>query len=73
LTHSLTTTFKQKLIDENEQEYGAEIRAKYGDAAIDESNAYLKGLTQEQYDEGERLRIKIEETLATGDPSGVLA
>lgn len=27
--------FKQKLIDDNERQYGAEIREKYGEAAID--------------------------------------
>ena len=66
--------FKQNLIDENERQYGAEVRAKYGDQAVDDSNAHLKGLTQEQYDEGERLRLALEETLKAafdvGDPAG---
>ena len=66
--------FKQSLIDENEQKHGAEIREKYGDRAVDKSNAHLKGLTQEQYDNGERLRISIEEALKsaleTSDPAG---
>jgi len=66
--------FKQKLIDENEEKYGKEVRAKYGDQAVDESNAKVKGLTKEQYDEGERLRLDIEEALKaafeTGDPAG---
>ncbi|MCL2637949.1 MAG: MerR family transcriptional regulator [Oscillospiraceae bacterium] len=69
--------FKQSLIDENEQQYGEEIRAKYGDTAIDESNANLKGLTQEQYDESERLRTLFEQAiiaaLEIGDPAGELA
>ena len=69
--------FKQALIDENEREYGAEIRAKYGDKAIDESNAAIKGLTEELYDEGEKLRIEFEETLKaaadSGNPAGKLA
>jgi len=68
---------KQSLIDENERKYGAEIRKKYGDTAVDESNAKLKGLTQEQYDEGERLRIEMETALKAafddGDPAGELA
>ena len=66
--------FKQDLIDENERKYGAEIRKKHGDQAMDGSNARIKGLTQEQYDEGERLRVAVEETLKsafeTGDPAG---
>jgi len=41
--------FKNKLIEENEAAYGAEIREKYGDEAIDKSNANLKGMSQEQY------------------------
>ena len=69
--------FKQKLIDENEQTYGEEVRAKYGDKAVDASNAQLKGLTKAQYDEGGRLRAELEQALkaavATGDPAGELA
>jgi DNA-binding transcriptional MerR regulator len=64
--------FKQTLVNENEEKYGAEIRAKYGDTAVDASNAKIKGLTQWQYDEGERLRVSYEEklksALETGDP-----
>jgi DNA-binding transcriptional MerR regulator len=69
--------FKQSLIDENERKYGAEIRSKYGDAIVDESNAKLKGMTQEQHDESVRLCAEIEETLKaafeTGNPAGELA
>jgi DNA-binding transcriptional MerR regulator len=69
--------FKQELINENERKYGAEIRAKYGDEVVDGSNASLMGMTKEQYDEGERLRIECEDTLKlaleTGDPAGDLA
>ena len=69
--------FKQSLIDENEHEYGAEVRSKYGDAVADESNAHLKGMPKEQYDEGERLRLEFEHTLKAafdaGDPAGELA
>ena len=65
--------FKQSLVEENEKKYGAEIRSKYGDSAIDESNAKLKGLSQEQYAEGERLRLEYEEALRSafevGDPA----
>jgi len=69
--------FKQKLIDENEQKFGKEVRAKYGDTAVDESNAKINGLTKEQYDRSEQLRIEIEDALkasfVTGDPAGELA
>jgi len=69
--------FKQSLIDENEEKYGSEIRDKYGNDAVDSSNAKLKGLTQEQYDAGEKLRLAYEEklkaALETGNPAGDLA
>ena len=66
--------FKENLINENERKYGAEIRAKYSNKTINEYNASLKGLTQEQYDESEQLRLALEATLKsaikTGDPTG---
>ena len=65
--------FKQALVDDNEQKYGAEIRKKYGDKAMDEYNSRVKGLTQEQYDEAERLNIALEDALkaaiSIGDPA----
>ena len=69
--------FKQSLIDENERKYGAEIRKKYGDKTVDESNAHLNALSQERYNESECLRLELERTLKTafdsGDPAGELA
>ena len=69
--------FKQSLVDENERKYGAEIRAKYGEAAVDESNANFMGLTKQRYNESERLRIEYEKALKAafeeGDPAGCLA
>ena len=69
--------FKESLISENEQKYGSEIRAKYGNAAVDSSNAKLKGLTEEQYNKSEHLRLAYEEKLCeavkSGNPSSTLA
>jgi DNA-binding transcriptional MerR regulator len=69
--------FKQKLIDENEEKYGKEIRQKYGNKSIDRSNNKLKKMTQEEYDETTRLRDEVLEVLhaafQTGDPAGGLA
>lgn len=69
--------FKQAMLDENERQYGTEIREKYGDAAIEQATARIKGMTHERYSEGERLREEAEATLraalATGDPAGDLA
>ena len=69
--------FKQALIDSNEQKYGAEIRGRFGDRIVDESNEKLMGLTKEQYDEGERLRLTFEDALKAafedGDAAGASA
>lgn len=69
--------FIQKLVDDNEQQYGKEIREKYGDDVIDRSNAKVKGMTKEQYAEVERLSLEVNETLKAafeqGDPAGELA
>lgn len=69
--------FKQKLIDENEKQYGAEVRAKYGDDTVNASNAKFKGLSKEQYAEVERLSLEVNETLkaafAQGDPASPIA
>ena len=69
--------FKQKMIDDNEAKYGKEIRAKYGDEQIDRSNKKVKGMSEEQYAEIEKLGKEVITTLAeafaTGDPAGELA
>ena len=69
--------FKQKMIDDNEKKYGKEIRGKFGDEVINQSNNKIKGLTEEQYTEYEKLGVCVIDTLkaafATGDPAGELA
>ena len=41
--------FKRQAVECNEALYGREVREKYGDAQMDEANAAVMGLTQEQY------------------------
>ena len=69
--------FKQKMIEDNEKKYGEEIRKKYGDDTVDKSYKKIKGMTEEQYAEVEKLSTDVIETLklaiATGDPAGELA
>ncbi|MCM3569459.1 MerR family transcriptional regulator [Neobacillus mesonae] len=69
--------FKKKMIDENEKEYGKEIRQKYGGDTVNQSNAKLQNMTEQQYDEVTALAEQITKTLAeamkTGDPAGELA
>ena len=69
--------FKEKMIDENEERYGVEIRDKYGDAAINNSNQRLKGMTEEEFKEITKLQESYMEALKdgfeTGNPAGELA
>lgn len=69
--------FKQKMIDDNENQYGAEIRAKYGDETVNKSNAKIKGMSKEQYEKVESLTVELERTLKAafeqGDPASELA
>lgn len=68
--------FKQKLVDDNEKKYGKEIREKYGDDAVNNSNAKVKGMTNEQYEEIQKLEqqlfINLKTAMDTGDPAGEL-
>jgi DNA-binding transcriptional MerR regulator len=69
--------FKQKMIDENEQKYGAEIRRKYGNETVDRSYQKMQSMSAKQYQEMEKLGAAVMETLkeafATGDPAGEAA
>ena len=69
--------FKQKLIDNNEKKYGKEIREKYSDAAVNNSNAKIKGMSQEQYDkmeaETQELNDTIKAAFLQGEASSELA
>jgi len=69
--------FKQKMIDDNEKKYGKEIREKYGDEVVEQSNQRFKNMTEEDFDRLKGLESEIIETLkeafATGDPAGELA
>lgn len=69
--------FKQRLIDENEEKYGTEIREKYGNDAVNASNLKFKNMSKAEYEEFERLGQEVidvlKEAFKTGDPSGDLA
>lgn len=68
---------KQKLIDENESLYGEEIRNRYGTDVIDATNAKVKGMDKEQWQEAQRLseliNEKLKEAVQTGDSASELA
>lgn len=69
--------FKKKMIDENERKYGKEIREKYGEDTVNQSNAKLMNMSQEDYEAVTKLEAEVREALAeafaTGDPAGELA
>ncbi|MFA5561248.1 MAG: MerR family transcriptional regulator [Eubacteriales bacterium] len=75
--HEKFEGFKQKMIEENEQRYGTEIRQKYGSGTIDRANARVRGMTPEQYEAIERLTQTLNDTLKAaceqGDPGSELA
>lgn len=43
--------FVGRMVEENERKYGAEVRKKYGDEAVNLSNAKLMDLSKEQYED----------------------
>ena len=69
--------FKQKLVDDNEAKYGKEVREKYGEDTVNNSNHKVKGMSQAQYEEVTGLEVELNDTLQaafkTGDPAGELA
>lgn len=55
--------FKKKMIQENEDKYGKEIREKYGEEKVKESYAKFGKLTKEQIKEVEAVGEKVNNTL----------
>jgi len=68
--------FKKDMIEKNERKYGQEVREKYGDERVDQSNAKLAAMSQADYDQLTNLSNEVIDTLkaafATGDPAGEL-
>ena len=68
---------KQRMLENNEAQYGPEIRNQYGDEIVEASNAKLMGLTAEQYARVQELSSQINEKLKSaceqGNPSSQLA
>lgn len=64
---------KAERIKENECNYGAEIREKYGDCEIDESNARLRGMSEQDYHQMQNLEVEIidllKKALETNSPA----
>lgn len=54
---------KKKILEENEKNFGEEVREKYGDEAYEASNQIIMGLTEEQWLHSEELRKQAESML----------
>ena len=68
---------KARAIAENEEHYGAEVRRRHGDAAMDAANERMAGMSQEEWNDAKALEAAILDQLAaakeTGDPTGEAA
>lgn len=67
--------FQARIVRENEEKYGAELRAQYGDLEIDRANACVLSLTKEDYDAwnalGTELLSELEQAVRSrADPKG---
>lgn len=75
--HEKFEGFKQNLIETNERAYGAEIRARYGQEAVDSANHTLLGLSPQEYERWRQMEAEILSLLDsawdTRDPAGAPA
>lgn len=65
--------FVQQQIQENEDKYGAEVRQKYGDKAMDEANARIGKLSKAEYEALQAQHEQIYSDLAGLFTSGLAA
>lgn len=62
--------FKQNIVNENEKKYGAEIRKKYGDKTVDETNKKILDMSQESWNNLEELNEQLNKTLKAAVEEG---
>lgn len=69
--------FKQALVDNNEKQYGKEIREKYGHDVVEASNAKVMNMTEAQHERAQALAVEIIDQLKAGylegNPAGEAA
>ena len=63
--------FKRRTVEENEQTYGQEARARYGDGAVDSANQAVLNLSPEEAREWKELEEEILRRLEAAVQSGV--
>lgn len=64
--------FLQKLVDDNEKQYGQEIRKKYGDKDVDASSAKILNMSYEKHEELRKLTKELNDTLKIAVEKGDL-
>ena len=67
--------FKRRAVEANEERYGKEIREQYGPEAVEEANAKLLSMTEEEHGRWKALEAEILSALAAAvrageDPAG---
>lgn len=62
--------FRAQMLEENEAKYGAEIRKKYGDDAVDATVFKVRGMSEEAWQEAEKLRKEAEGLFKTAMKEG---
>ena len=62
--------FKRRAVEANEEQYGKEIREQYGPEAVEESNARLLSMTEEEHGRWKALEAEILSALATAVRAG---
>ncbi|MEH2943747.1 TipAS antibiotic-recognition domain-containing protein [Lachnospiraceae bacterium KK002] len=65
--------FKEKLVKENEEQYGEEIRKKWGDGPVDESNRKVLNMSEQDWEHFKNLEQEIRERLEKSVNSGIRA
>ncbi|MEG0386485.1 MAG: MerR family transcriptional regulator [Solibacillus sp.] len=69
--------FKNKMIEDNDKQYGEEIRGKYGEEQVLASYGKLKNMTEEQYESVNQLEQmlfeRLKEAMVGGDASAEVA
>lgn len=55
--------FKKNIVKENEEQYGAEIRSKYGNAEMDEANHKILNMSRQEWEEFHNLELQIKKLL----------
>lgn len=65
--------FKEKMVRENEEQYGREVREKYGDEEVDASNRNMLNMTENEWEHFQKLEREIRESLQDCVRKGVRA